>query len=168
MSVPQKPLKFTQCHYSSPIGVLLLQANQAGLSKISLAENKGPNKNSADTHLEACKKALDLFFESKPFKLPKLDWSPCSAFRKRILQQLIKVKPGQTLSYARLAENAGHPGAARAAGSCMRFNPWPLLVPCHRIIPTSGGLGNYSLGGPSIKSSLLEMEKQNLNQLELI
>jgi methylated-DNA-[protein]-cysteine S-methyltransferase len=145
--------------YATPIGQLHLRATTEGLLNISLEQKCKQAQQNTHAHLDAAKLALDLFFEAKPFKLPKLNWSQCTPFQKRILQQLSKVKFGQTLSYSKLASLSGHPGAARAVGSCMRFNPWPLLVPCHRIIPTSGGLGNYSLGGPAIKSSLLEMEK---------
>ena len=83
-----------------------------------------------------------------------------SSFSFVVLKSLSLLHAGETLSYKDLATQIGQPKSARAVGTCMRLNPWPLLVPCHRIIPSSGGLGNYSLGGPAIKASLLQMEEK--------
>ena len=77
---------------------------------------------------------------------------------------------GETVTYGKLAELAGHPGAARAVGQAMRSNPLPLLVPCHRVVKknrtTNGAkvnvdVGNYSGGdGPDTKQWLLEHERR--------
>ena len=67
---------------------------------------------------------------------------------------------GETRTYSQVAEMAGYPGCARAVGLAMAENPLPLIVPCHRVIPVSGGIGNYA-GGIELKQSLLELEKQN-------
>ncbi|TNN44441.1 Methylated-DNA--protein-cysteine methyltransferase [Liparis tanakae] len=84
------------------------------------------------------------------------------AFRSRVLQVLLKhVKSGETVSYKRLAEMAGNPRAARAVGGAMRRNPVPLLVPCHRVISSSGQSGPYMGGkGDHLKLWLLTHERQ--------
>jgi methylated-DNA-[protein]-cysteine S-methyltransferase len=57
-----------------------------------------------------------------------------------------RVGPGQTVSYGELAKLCGNPKAARAVGQAMRSNPFTIVVPCHRVINASGGMGNYSSG----------------------
>jgi methylated-DNA-[protein]-cysteine S-methyltransferase len=79
------------------------------------------------------------------------------AFDRLVLARLTKVRPGRTVSYGELAALVGSPGAARAVGGAMRRNPLPILVPCHRVLPQSGKLGNYT-GGVKKKAWLLARE----------
>lgn len=80
-------------------------------------------------------------------------------FQRRVLLALRKVPRGKTLSYAELAERAGSPAAARAVGQVMRTNPWPLIVPCHRVLASGGKLGGFSSPrGTSLKVELLRIE----------
>lgn len=85
-----------------------------------------------------------------------------SAFAEDIGSAMQKIPYGSTTTYAELAEAAGHPGAARAAGTACRKNPLVLIIPCHRVCPASGGVGNY--GGSAEagvwKAALLDLEKQ--------
>lgn len=83
------------------------------------------------------------------------------AFASRVLQTLLRdVKLGETVSYKRLAEMAGNPRAVRAVGGAMRRNPVPLLVPCHRVISSSGQSGPYMGGkGNHLKQWLLNHEQ---------
>ena len=70
-----------------------------------------------------------------------------------------KIPYGKTLSYGQLAAKAGRPGAARAVGNHMAGNRTPIIVPCHRVLPSGGGLGGFSAaGGVALKRRLLEME----------
>ncbi|MCX5634720.1 MAG: methylated-DNA--[protein]-cysteine S-methyltransferase [Planctomycetota bacterium] len=67
----------------------------------------------------------------------------------------------QTISYRQLACKAGHPNAARAAGSIMAKNPIPLIIPCHRVLRSDGSMGGFSAqGGVTLKKRLLTLEKQ--------
>ena len=68
------------------------------------------------------------------------------------------IPPGETRSYRWLAEAAGSPKASRAAGQAMARNPLPLLIPCHRVVGSSGRLHGYGAGGISVKARLLELE----------
>lgn len=79
------------------------------------------------------------------------------AFDRLVLTRLYKIRAGQTVSYGELAKMVGSPGAARAVGGAMRRNPIPIVLPCHRVLPQSGGLGNYT-GGVNKKSWLLARE----------
>ena len=69
-----------------------------------------------------------------------------------------RIPAGETRSYAWLAAEAGNPLAVRAAGQAMARNPFPLIIPCHRVIASDGGLGGYGGGGLGVKAKLLQME----------
>ncbi|HPW65143.1 MAG TPA: MGMT family protein, partial [Candidatus Omnitrophota bacterium] len=76
----------------------------------------------------------------------KLDLSSCTPFQKKIYRTLRNVPAGRKITYGDLARRAGHPGAARAVGSAMNRNPLPVVIPCHRVVPATGGIGHYSVG----------------------
>jgi methylated-DNA-[protein]-cysteine S-methyltransferase len=89
----------------------------------------------------------------------ELDFSGYTYFQRRVLELCRRIPYGETLSYGELAERAGNPGAARAVGSTMAANRWPLVVPCHRVVQAGGRLGNYSAPqGVSMKRRLLDLE----------
>jgi O-6-methylguanine DNA methyltransferase len=90
-----------------------------------------------------------------------IDWSGFTQFQKKVLKALLKVPAGEVRSYAWLARRAGNPKAARAVGNVMAHNPIPFLIPCHRVVPASGGVGNYGLG-KELKRELLGREGVNL------
>lgn len=80
-------------------------------------------------------------------------------FQQRVVELCRRIPYGSSLTYGQLAELAGHPRAARAVGNCMRTNPTPLIVPCHRVVGTGGAMRGYSAGeGTRMKLRLLEME----------
>ncbi|MFL0795905.1 MAG: methylated-DNA--[protein]-cysteine S-methyltransferase [Cellvibrionaceae bacterium] len=78
-------------------------------------------------------------------------------FQYKVWRQLLKIKPGKTLSYSELATKAGNPKASRAVGSAVGKNPICIAIPCHRIIRADGGLGGFS-GGIENKKALLLRE----------
>ena len=80
-----------------------------------------------------------------------------TAFQRRVWEELRRIPAGQTRTYAQVAAAIGHPKAARAVGRACATNPAPVVVPCHRVVPASGGLGNYSMGVER-KRALLERE----------
>jgi methylated-DNA-[protein]-cysteine S-methyltransferase len=89
----------------------------------------------------------------------QLDLSHCSPFNRRIYELARAIPAGETLSYGELAARAGNPRAARAVGQAMAHNPFPLLVPCHRVMAANGGAGGFSApGGVDTKFRLLRIE----------
>jgi len=86
-----------------------------------------------------------------------MDLSQCSEFRKRILQTVHQIPLGEVSSYQLIAQQSGCENGARAAGTAMADNPFPLIIPCHRILKSDGHLGNYQ-GGLNMKRDLLKKE----------
>src|SRR2546426_260539 len=80
-------------------------------------------------------------------------------FEREVLEFLRTIPPGETITYGEIARRLGRPGASRAVGTACARNPVVIVIPCHRVVPKSGGLGNYSSeGGPETKRRLLERE----------
>jgi methylated-DNA-[protein]-cysteine S-methyltransferase len=86
-----------------------------------------------------------------------VDWSGLTGFRRRVMELALSIPHGETRTYKWLAEQAGSPRAARAAGRVMATNPLPIVVPCHRVIGSDGGLHGYGAGLP-MKEHLLRAE----------
>lgn len=78
-------------------------------------------------------------------------------FFKDVMNAISRIPYGETRTYSELADMAGHRGAYRAVGTACASNPIPIIIPCHRVVPSTGGPGSY-LGGSSLKRRLLEME----------
>jgi methylated-DNA-[protein]-cysteine S-methyltransferase len=91
------------------------------------------------------------------FTLDELDMSVCSPFQRQVLTRLHRVPRGKVVSYGGLAELVGHAGAARAVGMAMARNPFPPVIPCHRVVRSGGDLGGFG-GGLPLKQALLAME----------
>lgn len=121
---------------------------------VEAEETSGPLK-SAVTALQSWSSGADLnACDSVPVAQPGGD------FRQRCWHALRSVRAGEVVTYAELAELAGSPGASRAAGGAMANNAIAPIVPCHRVVPASGGLGNYSAArGPLTKAALLAHER---------
>ena len=82
-----------------------------------------------------------------------------TSFQRQVLQQCRRIRYGQTITYGQLAAKAGYPQAARAVGGVMARNRVPLVIPCHRVVGSSGTLRGYSgCGGTAMKRRLLELE----------
>ncbi|MGB9998996.1 methylated-DNA--[protein]-cysteine S-methyltransferase [Streptomyces pseudogriseolus] len=102
---------------------------------------------------------LDAYFagERHSFELP-LDWSLISGFNREVLRELASTVPfGTVVGYGDLAGRVGQPGAAQAVGMAMGANPLPVVVPCHRVVESGGGIGGFG-GGLETKRRLLALE----------
>jgi methylated-DNA-[protein]-cysteine S-methyltransferase len=107
-------------------------------------------------------RALARYFEGKRVDFrtwPRVDPGRMSEFSNAILRACRQITYGDIDTYAGLARMVGRPGAARAVGTVLANNPVPLIVPCHRVVRSDGGLGGYSAeGGLKIKERLLRLE----------
>lgn len=97
--------------------------------------------------------------ETREVRLPldRSEWEKSPAFRRDVWEAIAQIPYGQTSTYAQIAQQVGRPRAARAVGTACRLNPLPLLIPCHRVVPSSGGTGAY-VGGADLKRALLLLE----------
>jgi methylated-DNA-[protein]-cysteine S-methyltransferase len=86
-----------------------------------------------------------------------VDWNGVTGFRRAVMEEVMRIPTGQTLSYGAVAERVGYPRAARAVGRVMATNPLPLVVPCHRVVGSNGSLTGYG-GGLHVKEALLRAE----------
>ena len=87
---------------------------------------------------------------------------PLTDFQQRVVEIVRAIPRGETLTYGEVATRAGSPGAARAVGTVMSSNPVPIIVPCHRVVGSAGGLGGFSAaGGVRTKQWMLEIESGN-------
>ena len=147
----------------TPYGRLLLVAGDAGLRRIAF-ESEGFDEVLASMGGDAQPGSLDArtqleeYFagERERFDV-ELDLSGIDGFRRRALEVMAAIPYGETRTYRELATAAGNRAAVRAAGSACATNPWPVVVPCHRVLRTGGGLGGY-LGGLEMKRGLLDLE----------
>ncbi|GHH17112.1 methylated-DNA--[protein]-cysteine S-methyltransferase [Streptomyces rubradiris] len=95
--------------------------------------------------------------ERHSFDLP-LDWSLSSGFNRQVLRELASGVPyGSVVGYGDLAGRVGQPGGAQAVGMAMGSNPLPVVVPCHRVVESEGGIGGFG-GGLETKRKLLALE----------
>ncbi|MFJ8663701.1 methylated-DNA--[protein]-cysteine S-methyltransferase [Streptomyces sp. NPDC093795] len=101
---------------------------------------------------------LDRYFAGEPGDLVlPLDWSLTTGFNRQVLRELTTVPYGTVVGYGELARRVGQPGAAQAVGVAMGSNPLPVVVPCHRVVESDGGLGGFG-GGLETKRQLLALE----------
>jgi len=145
-------------HYESPIGFLEIIIDDEAVIEINILRNT-PVVRQKSTHPLIKKTCiqLDQYFSGKrqSFDLPL---SPKGTeFQQSVWKQLREISYGQTISYSQLAKAIGRPKACRAVGSANGKNPIPIIIPCHRVIASNGGLGGYS-SGLDIKQQLLTLE----------
>ena len=88
-------------------------------------------------------------------------------FRMKVWNEMRKIPYGETITYKELARRIGSPDACRAVANACGANPFPILIPCHRVVASGGKTGGYT-GGLDIKEALLEIEKQNYRQRRCI
>jgi methylated-DNA-[protein]-cysteine S-methyltransferase len=155
----------------SPLGPLMVAATPRGLVRVSYSQFRGDDAVLADLarrvsprvleapgRLDGVRRELDEYFEGRrtEFDLP-IDWALTRGFTTEVLRATAAVRFGRTTTYAEVAGAAGSPRAVRAAGNSLGSNPMPIVVPCHRVLRTGGGLGGYT-GGVDRKEFLLRLE----------
>jgi methylated-DNA-[protein]-cysteine S-methyltransferase len=160
----------------SPFGRLLVARTDRGVVRLALPKHRGtqqsedevledlarfvsPRVLESPSRLDEERRQLDEYFEGKRdhFEVP-VDWKLTPpGFRNRALHAVARIPYGRTRTYGEIAKQAGNPRAFRAAGTACGRNAIPLIVPCHRVVQSGGGVGNYG-GGPEMKRALLDLE----------
>ena len=162
----------TFAEVDSPLGTLVAARTDRGLVRLAyeewgggldavldhLAARLSPRIVEAPARLDAVRRELDEFFAGRRhgFDLD-IDWSLTSGFTQRILRATWAIPFGSVATYRDVATEAGSPKAVRAAGNALSANPIPIVVPCHRVLRSGGGLGGYT-GGVDKKETLLRLE----------
>jgi methylated-DNA-[protein]-cysteine S-methyltransferase len=156
---------------SSPLGPLLVVQGERGVLRVAfegeedaalagVATGVGPRLVRSDRELAGTRDALSAYLEGDDDTLAlPVDLSLARGpFRRAVLETLHReVHRGEVITYGALAAEAGNPRAVRATGTACATNPVPIVVPCHRVLPSTGRLGNYG-GGPERKRALLTLE----------
>lgn len=96
--------------------------------------------------------------------LRDIDIAATPAFERAVYDAARAISPGETATYGEIAARIGEPGAARAVGAALGANPWPIVVPCHRVLGAGGKVGGFSApGGVQSKMRMLTIEKARTN-----
>jgi methylated-DNA-[protein]-cysteine S-methyltransferase len=154
----------------SPVGELVAAVTPRGLVRLAYEDGRGdavlselaarvsPRVIEAPARLDDVRRQLDEYFEGRrtTFELG-IDWTLARGFTRRVLQSTASVPFGELATYREVASGAGNEAAVRAAGNALGANPMPIVVPCHRVVRTGGGLGGYT-GGVERKEYLLSLE----------
>ena len=158
----------------SPFGRLLVAVTRRGLVRLAypdedrdtaleqLASRVSPRLLESPAKLDDVRRQLDAYFdhEIQDFELD-VDFALIQGFTRKVLRATAKIPYGELSTYRLVAARAGNSRAARAAGNALGSNPIPIVVPCHRVIHSTGGLGGYT-GGLDRKRFLLDLEGAEL------
>ena len=158
--------------HDSAVGRLLLAATPDGLVRLAyldgdeqedavleqLAARVSPRILSAPRRLDEPRRELEQYFAGtrNRFEVP-IDWQLTRGFGRRVLEATVRIPFGSVSTYKQVAAEAGSPRGSRAAGNALGANPPPIVVPCHRVLHSTGGLGGYT-GGLERKRLLLAIE----------
>ncbi|NLF40457.1 MGMT family protein [bacterium] len=116
-----------------------------------------PASSCAEIEAEAERIGAFLSGDAITFSLEMVRMDLCTAFQQRVLRAEHAIPRGKASTYGLIAKHLGMPKSARAVGTALATNPFPLIIPCHRAIRSDGTLGGYQ-GGLAMKRALLEME----------
>lgn len=157
------------CYLETPIGELLLAGEDNALSMIGFPKGKmrrdpEPDWIYNEKPLENARRQLEEYFAGsrKDFDLPVI--LNGTEFQVAVLKALQQIPYGETVSYGEIAKRIGRPRAVRAVGAANGRNPIPIVVPCHRVIGSSGDLTGFG-GGLDTKEALLRLEAENSEHL---
>lgn len=153
----------------TPIGKLLLAATERGLRYIHFG-HEIPESRKTEVWVESPQMLRPYEEQLRAYFLGELQEFTCNLdlegtqFQKKCWNALLRIPYGRTRSYADIAREVGSPRAFRAVGQANHNNPIPIIVPCHRVITSSGTLGGYG-GGLKVKDTLLRLEKAGLQKI---
>lgn len=155
----------------TPVGRLFIALSNKGIVAIEYSESEtafvshlirrvaGKPERSPDRLRAACHEVKDYLEGSrKSFDL-RVDLAGLTPFQQSVLRAVARVPRGEVATYAEIARRIDRPKAARAVGQALRRNPIPIVIPCHRVLASNGGLGGYTgRGGVRTKRQLLSLE----------
>lgn len=170
--------------FDSILGPMCISTSLHGISKVEFLDEPLPlipfiGKSTPPPYMETLKSTIDLNIPDSNIAQNlqnaidlingvKIDDTirlcpVCSPFQFAVYRELIKVQSGQTATYSEIAKRIGRPTATRAVATAIARNPIAILIPCHRIVPAAGGIGNYYWGSDR-KRALLDFERHSYMQ----
>ncbi len=151
-------MNVTYAVVASPVGAGTVEGSDEGITRIFMPHETAPRSSPRmDPTVERAGDQLEEYLRGRrtTFDVP-FGEVPATDFQRQVWRVLMTLPYGTVATYARVAELAGRPRAARAVGNANHANPWPVIVPCHRVV-ASTGLGGYG-GGEDVKRFLLALE----------
>jgi len=164
--------------FPTAVGVCGLAWNDQGLTAVRLPETEegatrarlrrgAPGASEARPPAEVAAAIVDItaLLDGEPRSLShiRLDRAALPEFEARVYAAAQAIPPGETLTYGEVAARIGEPGAAQAVGRALGRNPWPVVVPCHRVVAAGGKLHGFSApGGLDTKRRILAIEGSSL------
>lgn len=148
--------------FDSPVGPLTAAISEAGLSLLSFGSVKVDGARRDANALSDTRNQLQEYFAGSrtSFDLT-FDLSRTTEFTRRVLEVTASIGFGQLLTYGQVAAAIGSPAASRAVGGALHRNPVAIVVPCHRVVGSTGALTGFG-GGLGVKAQLLELERNVL------
>jgi len=143
--------------FPAPFGVLKLQSDGKSLTSVKFITGRAGASKSGCKILNQAKRQLNEYFSGKRKKF-SLPLNPAGTeFQKKVWKELCKIKYGHLVTYKDIANSLGNSKAVRAVGNAVAKNPLPIIIPCHRVIHSSGDVTGYS-GPKGIKEFLIYLE----------
>ena len=163
--------------FDSPIGPLVVAWNGLGVSAVEAADDDatfeanhlartGRPAHPVERVPERLATAIARRLEGDRRVRIDLDLRGHTDFERDVWQKALEIPRGEVRPYGWIAAEIGRPKAVRAVGTALGHNPVPLIVPCHRVVRSDGTIGQYSLGGPENKRTILEAEGLDLPEME--
>jgi O-6-methylguanine DNA methyltransferase len=161
---------------ASSVGEVFVAWNGRGVSAIGAADEDkfgawfdravGRPLHRRDALPDRLERAIDRWLAGDRSTTIRLDLRGWSPFEQAVWMKTAQIPYGEVRPYGWIASEIGRPKAVRAVGTALAHNPVPLVVPCHRVVRTDGTIGQYSLGGPENKVTILTAEGVDLSRLE--
>lgn len=163
--------------FNTPIGTCAIAWSEPGILSLSLPEDDpevtrefissrvpGAGERAPTPEVEAVIADIGRLLAGEPVDLlgVRLDLTGVSDFHRRVYDEARRIPPGSTLTYGQIAQRLKAPGTARAIGQALGSNPFPIIVPCHRVLGANGAVGGFSApGGVDTKLRILNIERRN-------
>jgi len=144
---------------NTPIGRLTIEAGENGVRKITLGaqRERETTSNKCRKHLQQAKKEIEEYFSGLRTNFKFTVDLKGTSFQRKVWSVAKRIPYGKTISYKEIACRLGDPKAARAVGAALRSNPVPIVIPCHRVVSSTGDLTGF-VGGVEKKEWLIEHE----------
>ncbi len=140
-------------HCASPIGILRMSGTDDGVTSVAFLDGWDEHhvrlreRERVPSPLEECREQLREYFGGKRKDLRTLRLAPTGTeFQRSVFGTLLAVPWGESMTYGELGRRCGYARAARAVGAAVACNPLAIVIPCHRVVPTSGAVGGYAWG----------------------